>query len=188
MGLTTILTTIWVCPPKYAEVQNPYFQGKLDDYGRCWTRCRCRGVKGSRVQISPARQRFPLSEPGSPRNVRDSGGFLSQISHENGTRSRLESGSEHLAESGRGRLRAEWGAWDNGRQVHADAVPEKGGRVGRCLTRSVQHQSNRMPHVVHADDWHVGLAAQQRESVAVHLGPDRLAERVHEDEVVVESA
>jgi hypothetical protein len=25
MGLTTILTTIWVCPPKYAEVQNPYF-------------------------------------------------------------------------------------------------------------------------------------------------------------------
>jgi hypothetical protein len=25
MGLTTILTTIWVCPPKYAPVQNPYF-------------------------------------------------------------------------------------------------------------------------------------------------------------------
>jgi len=25
MGLTTILTTIWVCPPKYAYVQNPYF-------------------------------------------------------------------------------------------------------------------------------------------------------------------
>jgi hypothetical protein len=25
MGLTTILTTIWVCPPKYAQVQNPYF-------------------------------------------------------------------------------------------------------------------------------------------------------------------
>jgi hypothetical protein len=24
MGLTTILTTIRVCPPKYAEVQNPY--------------------------------------------------------------------------------------------------------------------------------------------------------------------
>jgi hypothetical protein len=30
MGLTTILTTIWVCPPKYAHVQNRYFQGKLD--------------------------------------------------------------------------------------------------------------------------------------------------------------
>jgi hypothetical protein len=26
MGLTTILTTIWVCPPKYAQVQNPYFK------------------------------------------------------------------------------------------------------------------------------------------------------------------
>jgi hypothetical protein len=46
MGLTTILTTIWVCPPKFALVQNPYFQGKLDDYGHCWTRCRCLGVKG----------------------------------------------------------------------------------------------------------------------------------------------
>ena len=30
MGLTTILTTIWVCPPKYAEVQNPYFYGRFD--------------------------------------------------------------------------------------------------------------------------------------------------------------
>jgi hypothetical protein len=26
MGLTTILTTIRVCPPKYVEVQNPYFE------------------------------------------------------------------------------------------------------------------------------------------------------------------
>jgi 2-polyprenyl-3-methyl-5-hydroxy-6-metoxy-1,4-benzoquinol methylase len=25
MGLATILTTIWACPPKYAQVQNPYF-------------------------------------------------------------------------------------------------------------------------------------------------------------------
>ena len=25
MVLTTILTTIWACPPKYAQVQNPYF-------------------------------------------------------------------------------------------------------------------------------------------------------------------
>ena len=25
MGLTTILTTIWVCPPKSAYVLNPYF-------------------------------------------------------------------------------------------------------------------------------------------------------------------
>jgi hypothetical protein len=25
MGLTTILTTIWVCPPKYTQVQNSYF-------------------------------------------------------------------------------------------------------------------------------------------------------------------
>jgi len=26
MGLTTILTTIWVCPPKYAQVRTPYFK------------------------------------------------------------------------------------------------------------------------------------------------------------------
>jgi hypothetical protein len=25
MGLTTILTTIWACPPKYAQVQNRYY-------------------------------------------------------------------------------------------------------------------------------------------------------------------
>jgi hypothetical protein len=25
MGLTTILTTICLCPPKYAHMQNPYF-------------------------------------------------------------------------------------------------------------------------------------------------------------------
>jgi hypothetical protein len=25
MGLTTIVTNIWVCPPKYVEVQDPYF-------------------------------------------------------------------------------------------------------------------------------------------------------------------
>jgi len=30
MSLTTILTTIRVCQPKYAYVQNPYFYGKLD--------------------------------------------------------------------------------------------------------------------------------------------------------------
>ena len=34
MGLTTILTTIWVCPPKSGTVQNPYLQGKI---GRPWT-------------------------------------------------------------------------------------------------------------------------------------------------------
>ena len=33
MGLTTILTTIWVCPPKCAKVQNPYFLRKI---GRRW--------------------------------------------------------------------------------------------------------------------------------------------------------
>src|SRR6188472_2176019 len=62
MGLTTILTTIWVCPPKSAIVQNPYLQGKSDVRGRARTRCRCLGVKGSRVQISPARPLFTLLE------------------------------------------------------------------------------------------------------------------------------
>jgi len=56
MGLTTILTTIWVCAPKFALVQNPYFQGKLDDYGRCWTRCRCLGVKShASLTLRPSR-------------------------------------------------------------------------------------------------------------------------------------
>jgi hypothetical protein len=47
MGLTTILTTIWVCPPKSVTVQNPYLQGKSDVRGRARTRCRCLGVKES---------------------------------------------------------------------------------------------------------------------------------------------
>jgi hypothetical protein len=37
MGLTTILTTIWVCPPKSVTVQNPYLQGNrtsVDVLGR----------------------------------------------------------------------------------------------------------------------------------------------------------
>jgi hypothetical protein len=35
MGLTTILTTIWVCPPKPVTVQNPYLQGKSDVRWTC---------------------------------------------------------------------------------------------------------------------------------------------------------
>ena len=45
------------------EVQSPYFEGKLDVGGRHWTCCRCLGVKGSRVQISPARQVNVAGQP-----------------------------------------------------------------------------------------------------------------------------
>src|SRR5215213_3159344 len=46
MGLTTILSTIWACPPKSATVQNPYLQGKSDVRGRARTRCRFWGSRG----------------------------------------------------------------------------------------------------------------------------------------------
>src|SRR5512133_3317668 len=56
MGLHTFSHTISVCALKSALVRNRYLQGNSDD-SRCpWTRCRCLGVIGSRVQISPARQ------------------------------------------------------------------------------------------------------------------------------------
>src|SRR5215216_6564824 len=64
MGLTTILTTIWLHPLLSTKVQNPYSQGKSDVDGRTGTRCRCLGVKGSRVQISPARQAKHLVSAG----------------------------------------------------------------------------------------------------------------------------
>jgi hypothetical protein len=40
-GPARSLSAIWVCPSKYAQVQKPYFQRRLDVWGRPWTRCRC---------------------------------------------------------------------------------------------------------------------------------------------------
>jgi hypothetical protein len=51
MRLTTILTTIWVCPLESVKVQNPYLQGKSDVRGRTRTRCRCLTSKGSAVRV-----------------------------------------------------------------------------------------------------------------------------------------
>jgi hypothetical protein len=51
MRLTTILTTIRVCPLKSVKVQNPYLQGKSDVRGRTRTRCRCLTSKGSAVRV-----------------------------------------------------------------------------------------------------------------------------------------
>jgi hypothetical protein len=74
MGLTTILTTIWVCPPKYAQVQNPYFKENWTSADVLWTRCRCLGSKSH--ELKP-RQPDPAGAvhagPGShqPREERD---------------------------------------------------------------------------------------------------------------------
>ena len=143
-------------------------------------RIRRLGVRISRVRsVSPC-------QGVARRPIRSGLGFpltdLSRIALGNRSAGRCE----HLAESCCGRLRAERGPRYVGLQMHGDTVPQKGSRVGRCLTRPVQHQSDRMPHVVQADHGHIGRAAQPRESVAVRLGPDRLAERVHQDEVVVD--
>jgi hypothetical protein len=51
------LTTIWVCPPKSATVQNPYLQGKSDVRGRARTRCRCLGSRGREFKSRQPDQR-----------------------------------------------------------------------------------------------------------------------------------
>jgi hypothetical protein len=65
MCLTTILTTIWVRPPKSATVQNPYLQGKSDVRGRAQ---RVADVWGSRGREFKSRQ--PDSEGPSPARFR----------------------------------------------------------------------------------------------------------------------
>jgi hypothetical protein len=53
MGLTTILTTIWVCPQNLPQCRIPIYK-ESDVHGRARARCRCLGVKSHEFFVLPA--------------------------------------------------------------------------------------------------------------------------------------